>query len=280
MTESTTTNPTLVKDQVSSLLVQPLEAASVVLASGPRIFDSSEPLKIPRLVSGGAPGYVAEGGLIPDTHDVAFDEVSLMPTDRKSIKSILRFTNELARAATIGLDAVLKQRLVTDVANKLDTELLTGTGTSGAITGIINQPDVQTGELDVTNADSFLDAIALATAAEVQPSRWFLSGADFIAVRKLKETTGSSKYLLESDVTKDATYRLFGIPVTVTNKLPVGKAVLANMSEVAIVRDVNPSVTVLSERYAEYDEIGLRVVCRYDLGLLHPEGVIVLTDAA
>lgn len=51
------------------------------------------------------------------------------------------------------------------------------------------------------------------------------------------------------------------------------------MSQVAVVRDLNPSVTVLSERYAEYDEIGLRVVCRYDLGLLHPEGVVVLTDA-
>lgn len=276
MSESTTTNPTLVKDQVSSLLVQPLEAASVVLASGPRIFDSSEPLKIPRLVSSTVPGYVAEGAQIPDTHDVGFDEISLMPTTRRSIKSILRFTNELARSATIGLDAVLKARLVNDVATKLDTELLTGTGATGSITGIINQANVQTGALDVTDADSLLDGIALATAAEVTPNRWFVSGADFIAIRKLKDTSG--KYLLESDLTKDATYRLFGIPVTVTNKLAEGKAVLADMSQVAVVRDVNPSVTVLSERYAEYDEIGLRVVCRYDLGLLHPEGVVVLTD--
>lgn len=282
MSETTSTNPTLVKDQVASLLVQPLEAESVVLSSGPRIFDSSEPLKIPRLVSGGSPGYVAEGGEIPDSHDVSFDEISLMPTSRKSIKSILRFTNELARSATIGLDAVLKQRLVKDVANKLDTELLTGavTGsgsTADGITGIINQAGVSTGTLDVTDADSLLDAIATATANEVKPSRWFLSGADFIAVRKLKESADSAKYLLESDLTKDATYRLFGIPVTVTNKLPQGKAILADMAEIAIVRDVNPSVTVLSERYAEYDEIGLRVVCRYDLGLLHPEGVVVLT---
>ncbi len=276
MSESTTTNPTLVKDQVSSLLVQPLEAASVVLASGPRIFDSSEPLKIPRLVSSTVPGYVAEGAQIPDTHDVGFDEISLMPTTRRSIKSILRFTNELARSATIGLDAVLKARLVNDVATKLDTELLTGTGATGSITGIINQAGVQTGALDVTNADSLLDGIALATAAEVTPNRWFVSGADFIAIRKLKDTSG--KYLLESDLTKDATYRLFGIPVTVTNKLAAGKAVLADMSQVAVARDVNPSVTVLSERYAEFDEIGLRVVCRYDLGLLHPEGVVVLTD--
>ncbi|WP_425308425.1 phage major capsid protein [Ammonicoccus fulvus] len=275
--QTTATDPTLVKDQVSSLLIQPLEAASVVLSSGVRIFDSSEPLKLPRLVSGTEPGYVAEGGLIPDTHDVEFGEISLMPTSRKGIKSILRFTNELVRAAHIGLDSVLKQRLIKDVSDFLDSELLSGAGTDNGITGIINQTGVQTGDLDVTDPDSLLDALALATAAEVTPNRWFLSGADFIALRKVKESSTSSKYLLESDLTRDATYRLFGIPVTVTNKLATGTAVLADTSQIAVVRDLNPSVTVLSERWAEYDEVGLRVVCRYDLGLLHPEGVIVLS---
>ena len=62
------------------------------------------------------------------------------------------------------------------------------------------------------------------------------NGTDFIALRKLKEATDSKKYLLESDVTSGATYRLFGIPVTVTNKLPAGKAVLADMSQVAIAK--------------------------------------------
>lgn len=64
-----------------------------------------------------------------------------------------------------------------------------------------------------------------------------------------------------------------------TNKLDEGTAVLADMSNVAIARDLAPSVTVLNERYAEYDLIGLRVTTRYDLGLLHPEAVIVLTGA-
>jgi hypothetical protein len=36
--ETTTANPELIQTQVASLLVQPLEAASVVLASGVRIF--------------------------------------------------------------------------------------------------------------------------------------------------------------------------------------------------------------------------------------------------
>ena len=41
MVEQVATNPTLLQDQVASLLVQPLEAASVVLAAGPRIFDTA-----------------------------------------------------------------------------------------------------------------------------------------------------------------------------------------------------------------------------------------------
>ncbi|ODQ85321.1 phage major capsid protein [Mycolicibacterium holsaticum] len=277
MTETTAANPELLADQVSSLLVQPLEAASVVLSSGPRIFDTSGVLRIPKLVSGATVGFVGEGGLIPDDADVDFDELTLMPTERKSIKTILKYTNELVRQSVIGIDAVLKARLVKDVSDALDNALLKGNGASDSITGIINQANVQTGTLDVTDADSLLDAIGQAVAEEVMPNRWFVNGADFIELRKLKEATDSSKYLLESDVTAGPTYRLFGIPVTVTNKLTQGTAVLADMSQVAIARDVSPSVTVLSERYAEYDQIGLRVTTRYDLGLLHPEGVIVLS---
>lgn len=278
MTETTATNPELLAEQVSSLLVQPLEAASVVLSSGPQIFDTSGVLRIPRLVSGSTPTFVGEGGLIPDTAEVDFDEIRLMPTTRKSLKLILKYTNELVRQSVVGIDSVLKTRLTTDVSNALDDALLAGTGASDSITGIINQTGVQTGELDVTDPDSLLDAIALCHAEEVTPNRWFLSSADFIALRKIKDTTG--KYILEADLTADTTYRLFGIPVTVTNKLAAGKAILVDMNQVAVARDVAPSITVLTERYAEYDMVGLRIVTRYDLGLLHPEGVVVLSAAS
>lgn len=278
MTETTATNPELLAEQVSSLLVQPLEAASVVLSSGPQIFDTSGVLRIPRLVSGSTPTFVGEGGLIPDTAEVDFDEIRLMPTARKSIKLILKYTNELVRQSVIGIDSVLKTRLTTDVSNALDDALLAGTGASDSITGIINQAGVQTGELDVTDPDSLLDAIALCHAEEVTPNRWFLSSADFIALRKIKDTTG--KYILEADLTADTTYRLFGIPVTVTNKLVEGKAILVDMNQVAVARDLAPSITVLTERYAEFDMVGLRIVTRYDLGLLHPEGVVVLSAAS
>lgn len=256
MTETTAANPELLADQVSQLLVQPLEAASVVLASGPQIFDTAGVLRVPKLVSGSSPTFVGEGGLIPDTADVDFDELTLMPTERKNIKTILKYTNELVRQSVIGIDAVMKARLVKDVSDALDTALLTGDGADDSITGIINQDDVQADVWDPTDPDSLLDAIGLAVAAEVMPNRWFINGADFVKLRKVKESTGSKKYVLESDLTKDATYRLLGIPVTVTNKLAEGTAILADVSQVAIARDIAPSVKVLTERYAEYDQIG------------------------
>ncbi|MBX7452285.1 phage major capsid protein [Mycolicibacterium sp. 3033] len=277
-TETTATNTALLQTQVANILVQPLEAASIVLSSGVRIFDTAGPLRIPKLTAGASVGFVAEGAAIPEA-DVSFGEVSLMPSTLKSLKVLIRFTNELLRQSVIGLDATLRQRLVTDVSNALDTALLTGAGTSNTIKGLINQTGVQTGVLDTTDADSLLDAIALASAAEVTPNRWFISGADFIALRKLKESSTSSKYLLESDVTSGPTYRLFGVPVTVTNKLATGKAVLADTTQIAVARDIAPTVKLLDQTFATTDEQAIRVVTRYDIGLLHPEAVIVLTAA-
>jgi HK97 family phage major capsid protein len=36
------------------------------------------------------------------------------------------------------------------------------------------------------------------------------------------------------------------------------------------------TVTLLAERYGEFDQVGIRVTARFDIGLLNPEGVVVL----
>lgn len=275
---NSTTQNALIKDQVSSMLIKPLEAASVVLNAGPTIFQSSEPLRVPRLGSSGDAGWVGEGELIPDTYTMAHSEIALMPKDRKSIKVICRFTNELVRMASQGVSSVMQQRLVEDVRTLLDDALLKGDGSNNTVTGILNQPGTQKGVLDLTTPDTFLDGLAMASAKEINPNRWFINGQDFFKIRKLKDQNG--KYILESDITADTTYRLFGVPVTVSNKMPAGKVALLDMKEVAVVRDIDPTITILNERYAEYDETGIRVVTRYDLGLLRPEGVVILEAAA
>ena len=101
----------------------------------------------------------------------------------------------------------------------------------------------------------------MAASHEITPTHWLISGADYYALSKIKDTDG--RYLIQPDLTAEGRKVLFGVPVIVTNKLVTGKAALVDFTNVAVVRDLAPSVTVLSERYAEYDEQAIRVVTRY-----------------
>ncbi len=59
MVASTTSAPELTQEQVQRILIQPLQAASVFLASGPRIFDvtAAGPVRIPKFVSMTPPNW-------------------------------------------------------------------------------------------------------------------------------------------------------------------------------------------------------------------------------
>jgi HK97 family phage major capsid protein len=296
MPASTATAPELTREQVQAILLQPLMAASVFLAAGPRIFDvtAAGPVRIPRLVGMTPPAWHGENELITEV-EADFGEVVLLDGIR-SAKSITRFSNELARSSVVALDAALRDRMVLDVAAKLDAAFIAGTGdpdANGKRTtplGILNYPGVQEiPAVGVPSLDDLHDAYGLALGANVDPARmrWMLTSRDFITLRRAKDTTG--KYLLQPDATQDGVYRLLGSPVTVTNRIPIvddpatttvtealSTIVLADFSKIAVARDLAPSVKILSERYADFDQQAIRVVARYDAAPLDPSAVVLL----
>lgn len=276
----TTAGNTLIRERVADMLVEPLAAASVILDAGPRIIDSSEPVRVPTLATAFNPDWVGENELIPEV-TTAFGELELMPTSRKSIKAIVRVSNELVRMATRGVSQTLQTRLVTDVRDKLDTALLNGDGggdtPDGTVTGLVHTPGALTGDFDAEDPDSVLDAVAAMSAKEITPSVIYMNGSDFFTMRKVKDTTGRA--LIQPDVTQGARFTLHGIPVRVSSKVTAGAPVLVDMSKVVVVRDLAPAVDILTERYAEYDQTGIRVRARYDVGVLHPSAVLVMSGA-
>ena len=268
MVNNTTNQNQLIQEQVANFVVEPLQAASVILNSGATIIDSAAPVKIPRIVSTSGVGFVGEGEKIPDNYTVEASELRLMPEERKSLKVISRVTNELIRSAAVGVSQMLQKRIVEDMRVELDEALLTGDGADDGPTGLFEQPGVTTGTLDLTEPDTFLDGIALAAAQDVTPDRWIMNAQDFIEVRKIKDADG--RYILQPDMTQAGQFQLQGIPVSTSNRVPRGKAALLNIGELIVVRDTDPQITTLNERYAEYDQTGIRVTSRYDLGLARP----------
>lgn len=288
--ETTGSNSTLLQSQVASLLVQPLEQASSFLAAGPQIIDSNQPVRIPRIASGVTAGFVAEGAQITDG-DVAFDEVTLLPSTLRGIKVLLKLTNELVRTSVVGLESVLRTRLVTDVANALDAALWDGAGSSNTVKGILRQSGIATGTLDLSDADSLIDGIATAQANKVTPTHWVMTSASFAALRKLKianpgETSDQDyrQYLFDPTGIQGGTaFFLFGLPVIITDNIPAvstkNRVALVDFSKVVVVRDLDSEVKILDQTWGDYDSIGIRVVSRWDTALLQAKAVTLLTEA-
>ena len=285
MAVGTSTATELTQQQVAKILVKPLEEAAKFLAAGPRIFDTASELRLPKLGGPTTVGFVGENELIPDA-DTDFDEVVLMPTTMKSIKTLTKYSNELARQSVVALDAAIKDRLVTDVAAKLDTQLFGATG-DGITTpqGLFAWAGTQSlavgGPIEL---DDLHDAEALALGENVDPAnlRWVMRSRELIALRKIKATDGN--YIVQPDVTAAGGYTLLGHPVIVSNRIPdaagtpnTGRAALVDFSQVAVARDMAPTVKILDQTFGDYDQMAIRIVCRYDAKPLNPEAVIKLT---
>jgi HK97 family phage major capsid protein len=280
------TQPTLTAAEVAKLLVAPLEQTSTFLSAGPQIIDSSGPVRVPRIAQGAAAAFVAPGTQIADSN-VTFDEVQLLPSDLRGIKSLTKLSNELVRQAThtVGaLDQVISTRLVTDVSNVLDAALWDGGGASSTIKGVLRQTGIQTGVLVLTDPDSLIDGLATAQANHVSPTHWVMTPAAFAAIRKVKVGTGDRRYVIDPSTIQNGTaFQLFGLPVIVTDFIPnaSGKArvALIDFSKVVVARDQNPTVAVLDQTFGDYDTIGIRVTARFDVGLLQAKAVTLLTEA-
>lgn len=288
MAVSTTSASELTAEQVQRVLVKPLEAVSTFLSAGVRIVDTAGPLRLPKLGGATSPAWFGENEQITPEVDPTFDEITLLPSTIKSVKTLTRFSNELARQSVISLDQALRERLVKDVADTIDAQFWgASNGSSSTMPqGILNYAGQSITGVGALTLDKLLDAEALALSANVDPSRlkWAMSSRELTALRKIKQGTGSNAYVLQPDPTRAGGYTIFGKPVIVTNRIPdttgtpdTGNMVLADFSQIVVARDMAPSVKLLSETFGDYDQQALRVVARYDVAPLNDDAVVKLT---
>jgi HK97 family phage major capsid protein len=283
MALSTTNSAELTQEVVQRILVQPLESASVFLASGPRIFDTDgSPVRIPKLNSAGTANFVAQGSVIGET-DYDFGEIELLASSMKSVKVLTKVSNELRRQSVIALDSALRDRLVTEVATTLDRAFINGTAANEP-TGILHYSGVTVAgsAIGTATTDHLYTAMQAALDANVNVAntRWMMTPRDFVALHKLKDAEG--RYLISPNPTNGATSTLLGLPVTVTSRIPGGTTggtatvVLADFSQIAVARDQSPSVTILDQTFGDYDQTAIRVTARYDAKPMNAAAVVLL----
>lgn len=285
----------LILDNIQTTLIKPLEEASKFLSLGARVVPSSTPVTFPRLTASFNVGRVGESELIPegDPGDVFDDSLKLLPSSMESYKTIVRISSEALRQSSVALDSVLTDRLVRDFQAAVDADAFSsgGDGVTDA-RGIFNPhwaiPTISVDDgttAGVLSFDVLHDALGtlLGNDAPTSGLKWLLDPATLVKLRKVKDTAG--RYILDESVAASpGGATLLGVPVVVTKRLEPGtvgkRAMLMNPSSWVVVRDQNPTVKVLTERYAEFDELGIRVTARWDWGALEPDANVIIDGIA
>lgn len=275
MAKDTQNTGTLTREQVRVMLTEPLTRFSTFLAAGPSFYDTDgSKVRVPKGFRRTTDEILAnnwhgENEQINEIDPAEADELELLPDTMKSIKTLTRFSNELARQAIISLEQALQNRLVRDVADAFDRQFLSNGG-DGVTTpmGMFAWPGVQ--EIDATefDLDTIMDGygLFLGEYGHTDGLRLFIRSDDYMTLRKMKDNDG--RYLLQPDMsTGGIVVPALGARLAVSNYIPEGNAALVNMASVAVARDMAPTVTLLRERYADYDQQAIRVVARYDAGL-------------
>lgn len=275
MAVDTQNTSALTRDQVRVMLTEPLTRFSAFLSAGPTFYDTDgSRVRVPRGFTDQsdeirANNWHGENEQINEVDQDTGDELTLLPDTMKSIKTLTRFSNELARQAIVSLEQALQNRLVRDVASAFDKQFLSDQG-DGITTpmGMFAWPGVETIDAVEFDLDTIMDGygLFLGNFGHTDGLRLFIRSDDYMTLRKLKDSDG--RYLLQPDMsTGGIVVPALGATLAVSNHIPTGQAALVNMSSVAVARDLAPSVTLLTERYADYDQQAIRVVARYDAGL-------------
>jgi HK97 family phage major capsid protein len=188
-----------------------------------------------------------------------YDASSPDPTREGALKAESGITYELVNAKVITiahhipatrqilddapqLQQTIQNRLIYGLKLREESEILTGLGTDGGLSGLVaNSTAFAGGATNASPLDTIARAASQLRANEYVPSGLVLNPADWTNLFVLSKTT-TGEYLLGNpqDMTQP---RLFGIPVVLTNAMTRGKFLMADFTRAAAIYD-RESVTV------------------------------------
>lgn len=261
-----------------------------LLAAGPVVLpvEGYGAVKVPRVTSSVTVGATPENSPIA-VSDPGLGELLLDPIKIAAYTLVAR---EALEDSAPALRDVVARALVSDAAVALDKQFLTGNGVGGNMLGLRNVTGYTPGPSTGANGSSLTfsllsDALAAAEQANTDPEHlaWFMAPRVFNSYRKLLDS--QNRPIVSLDVSAGAKPSILGVPVHVSNNLPVNETqgtstdcssiLLADMSQVVVAQARQVELSMSEHVGFASDQIAVRVTARYAIGVPQSLALTILS---
>lgn len=280
---TTTTGTDGVLALLQSGVVNKVGDTSAAMSSAGVIPTDDMRVEIPVVTADATTEWFTQGNTITESAP-ALKTISVTPS---VVAGLTGVSNTALHAQSADLLSISMNSLSRDIDRKVDEAFLSDVA-SPAPTGLTG---ITPTTVEPTTFDSLDVFVEGATAARLNGSNltaWIVHPNDLERVLLLKDSTTSSRPLVEPDVTQtslagtglpsaDSGIRLFGVPVYVTVKATEGTIWGIDQTQVFVVRSATPRLEASSEAGFASDLTYVRAVFNVGFAVANEAGVIKVT---
>lgn len=192
--------------------------------------------------SSGRPGVVGENGKKPGATAPAFDTKTV---PLRKIAGWVCLSDEMAEDAAF-LASVINEQLLYELARAEEEQIISGTGTGNDLTGILTTQGIFSETMASAKATDVLESIykvktQIKTASGLDADAIIINPADIATLRLAKDENGQyffggAGYGMYGNGAYEPEARIWGIPVIVSNAVPVKTVLIGNSTGATVYR--------------------------------------------
>ena len=279
--------------------IEELRNASKMVELGTTVLTGlSGDVAIPRTSGVASSAYLSSETASISQSEGTFDQISMTP---KTLASFSKFSRNMLIQATPGIENIVRNQLQRGINVGIDAGIISGSGSSGQPTGILNQSGINSVAIGTNGGAITLDKIVdLETAmmednAAVNPDTVaYLTNAKVMgAIKKLK--TSGGEYIVNNNLMAigrgETPLAVNGYPLAMTNNVPsnLTKGSSSGVCSALILADFTQIVLGIFGGGVEISvgESGddfqknltsVKAVVAFDVALQHAESVAAIVD--
>ena len=259
---------------MGNMFVDALQPNSAAMAAGATTLNLSKAITVPKQTGSLTASWTAEGSAVAESN-LTIGTFGMSP---KRLSATASFTLESLVQSDPSIDNLTRSDMARMLARGIDTAAISGSGTSGQPTGIINTSGVSTLTTAATGYVSRFEALSALAALEeddidTSGAVFIMHPTDAAATANAVVDAGSGQFVLEDG-------RILGKRVITSTLISQGTAILGDFKQLLIANFGGVDLVVDPYTAATSATVKITMHAMHDLAVRHATAFNVITITA